>query len=98
MSWNESEGALRAEMTFADFAEAFAFMTRGGLIAQEQGHHPDMAISWNKVNITITTHDAGSTVTDKDRKLASAIDGMMKAGRTRIRTSYGELGLQRLAG
>jgi len=79
MSWNESDGALRAEMTFADFAEAFAFMTRVGLIAQEQGHHPDMAISWNKVNITITTHDAGSTVTDKDRKLASAIDGMMKA-------------------
>jgi 4a-hydroxytetrahydrobiopterin dehydratase len=79
MSWNESDGALRAELTFADFAEAFAFMTRVGLIAQEQGHHPDMAISWNKVNITITTHDAGSTVTDKDRKLASAIDGMMKA-------------------
>ena len=79
MSWNESDGALRAEMTFADFAEAFAFMTRVGLIAQEQGHHPDLAISWNKVTITITTHDAGSTVTDKDRKLASAIDGMMKA-------------------
>ena len=79
MAWNESDGALRAELTFADFAEAFAFMTRVGLIAQEQGHHPDMAISWNKVNITITTHDAGSTVTDKDRKLAATIDGMRTA-------------------
>ena len=54
-------------------------MTRVGLIAQEQGHHPDMAISWNVVTITITTHDAGNTVTDKDRKLAAAIDGMRTA-------------------
>lgn len=76
MIWNESEGALRAELTFADFAEAFAFMTRVGLVAQEQGHHPDMSISWNKVNITITTHDAGNTVTDSDRKLAAAIEAM----------------------
>ena len=76
MTWNESDGALRTEATFADFAEAFAFMTRVGLVAQEQGHHPDMAISWNKVDITITTHDAGGIVTDKDRKLAAAIDAM----------------------
>jgi 4a-hydroxytetrahydrobiopterin dehydratase len=73
MTWNESGGALRATLTFADFAEAFAFMTRVGLIAQAQGHHPDMSISWNVVTITITTHDAGSTVTDKDRQLAAAI-------------------------
>ena len=79
MTWNEFDGALRAEATFADFAEAFAFMTRVGLVAQEQGHHPDMAISWNKVDITITTHDAGGTVTDKDRKLAAAIDAMRTA-------------------
>ena len=76
MTWNESDGALRTELTFADFAEAFSFMTRVGLVAQEQGHHPDMAISWNKVDITITTHDAGGTVTDKDRSLAAAIDAM----------------------
>jgi 4a-hydroxytetrahydrobiopterin dehydratase len=76
MTWNEADGALNAELTFTDFAEAFAFMTRVGLIAQEQQHHPDMAISWNKVTITITTHDAGSTVTDKDRKLASAIEAI----------------------
>jgi 4a-hydroxytetrahydrobiopterin dehydratase len=76
MTWNEADGALHAELTFTDFAEAFAFMTRVGLIAQEQQHHPDMAISWNKVTITITTHDAGGTVTDKDRKLAAAIDAI----------------------
>jgi 4a-hydroxytetrahydrobiopterin dehydratase len=76
MTFNETDGALHAELTFADFAEAFAFMTRVGLIAQEQQHHPDMAISWNKVTITITTHDAGNTVTDKDRKLAGAIEAL----------------------
>jgi 4a-hydroxytetrahydrobiopterin dehydratase len=79
MTWNEADGALRAELTFTDFAEAFAFMTRVGLVAQERQHHPDMAISWNKVTITITTHDAGSTVTDKDRKLAAAIDALRAA-------------------
>ena len=76
MTWNETDGALHAELTFADFAEAFAFMTRVGLVAQEQQHHPDMAISWNTVTITITTHDAGNTVTDKDRKLADAIEAL----------------------
>ena len=76
MNWNEADGALRAELSFADFAEAFAFMTRVGLIAQEQQHHPDMAISWNKVTITITTHDAGNTLTDKDRQLADAITAL----------------------
>ena len=77
--WNETNGALHAEPTFADFAEAFAFMTRVGMIAQEQQHHPDMAISWNKVTITITTHDAGNTVTDKDRKLADVIEALRAA-------------------
>ena len=76
MMWNETNGALHAELTFADFAEAFAFMTRVGLIAQEQQHHPDMSISWNTVTITITTHDAGNTVTDKDRTLADAIEAL----------------------
>ena len=76
MIFNESDGALTATLTFADFAEAFAFMTRVGLVAQEQGHHPDLSISWNKVTISITTHDAGNTVTDNDRKLAAAIDAM----------------------
>ena len=76
MTWNESDGVLRTQLTFADFAEAFAFMTRVGLIAQEQGHHPDMSISWNRVNISLTTHDAGNTVTASDRKLAAAIDAM----------------------
>jgi 4a-hydroxytetrahydrobiopterin dehydratase len=77
MTWNESGGGLHTELTFADFAEAFAFMTRVGMVAQEQGHHPDMSISWNKVTIDITTHDAGNVVTEKDRTLAAAIDALV---------------------
>jgi len=72
----ERGGVIHRDFVFADFAEAFAFMTRVGLTAQEQGHHPDMTISWNVVTITITTHDAGNKVTDKDRRLAAAIEAM----------------------
>ena len=73
-TWIEADGQLRRTLRFADFAEAFAFMTRVGLLAQERQHHPDMSIAWNTVTLTLTTHDAGSTVTDADRGLAAAID------------------------
>jgi len=76
-TWTEADGRLERELQFADFAEAFAFMTRVGLLAQERQHHPDMRISWNRVTVTLTTHDAGSTVTDRDRELAAAIDGFL---------------------
>ncbi len=69
---------LSTTLTFADFAEAFAFVTRVALLAQEQQHHPDIAISWNKVTIALSTHDAGHTVTAKDRSMAAAIDAMIK--------------------
>ena len=78
MAWTETspaEGctALHGVFQFADFGEAFAFMTRVALVAQERGHHPDMAISWNRVTFSLTTHDAGRSVTDKDRELADVI-------------------------
>jgi 4a-hydroxytetrahydrobiopterin dehydratase len=73
-TWTEADGRLQRELRFADFAEAFAFMSRVALLAQERQHHPDMSISWNRVTLTLTTHDAGSTVTDNDRELAAAID------------------------
>jgi 4a-hydroxytetrahydrobiopterin dehydratase len=76
VNWLEQDGALIAQVVFADFAEAFAFMTRVALLAEAQQHHPDMSISWNRVEITLTTHDAGSTVTDADRRLAAAIDAI----------------------
>ena len=74
--WTEQDGALRRTFTFKNFSEAFAFMTRVALLAEKRGHHPDWSNSWNKVDISLTTHDAGSTVTDNDREMAAAIDAV----------------------
>jgi 4a-hydroxytetrahydrobiopterin dehydratase len=72
--WVESDGFLRREFEFANFVEAFAFVTQVALIAQRQDHHPDISISWNKVTVATTSHDADSTITDRDRQLAASID------------------------
>jgi 4a-hydroxytetrahydrobiopterin dehydratase len=74
--WEESDGALRRQFEFADFSAAFAFMTRVALLAEKHGHHPDWSNSWNKVDIALSTHSAGSVVTDADRELAAAIDAV----------------------
>jgi 4a-hydroxytetrahydrobiopterin dehydratase len=78
MAWTETSSpdggsALHGVFQFADFAEAFAFLTRVALVAQERQHHPEMTISWNRVTLSLTTHDAGSTVSDRDRELADVI-------------------------
>lgn len=72
--WTEKNGKLHQEFVFKDFSEAFAFMARVALIAESQGHHPDWSNSWNKVSISLCTHDQGNKVTEKDRKMAAAID------------------------
>jgi 4a-hydroxytetrahydrobiopterin dehydratase len=76
-TWSESASQLSTTITFADFTEAFGFVTKVALLAQERQHHPDIAISWNKVTLALSTHDAGSTVTAKDRDLAVAIDALV---------------------
>lgn len=77
VEWTENEGALSREFEFADFSEAFAFMTRVALLAESANHHPDWSNSWNKVTINLSSHDAGGTVTGRDRELAAAIDGLV---------------------
>ena len=72
--WEERDGALHRVFEFADFSEAFAFMTRVALLAEKAGHHPDWSNSWNRVEITLSSHDAGNIVTDADRELAARID------------------------
>lgn len=72
--WAEQDGALSQTFEFADFSEAFAFMTRVALLAEQSNHHPEWSNVYNRVTITLTTHDAGSTVTDADREMAAAID------------------------
>jgi 4a-hydroxytetrahydrobiopterin dehydratase len=75
--WTEINNQLTRDFTFADFSEAFAFMTRVALIAEKMDHHPEWSNVYNKVTINLSTHDAGNVVTDKDRKLAAAIDKLM---------------------
>ncbi|MEZ0538178.1 4a-hydroxytetrahydrobiopterin dehydratase [Fibrella arboris] len=74
--WQETDNKLVRHFTFADFTEAFAFMTRVALIAEKMDHHPFWTNVYNKVTIELTTHDAGNTVTEKDRTLAAAISSM----------------------
>jgi 4a-hydroxytetrahydrobiopterin dehydratase len=76
-AWEERDGALRRTFEFADFSEAFAFMTRVALLAEQRNHHPDWSNSWNRVDIALTTHAAGSTVTDADCELAAAVDELL---------------------
>ena len=76
--WQEKNNSLYRQFTFNDFSEAFAFMTRVALLAESMNHHPNWSNVWNKVEITLSTHDAGDIVTDKDRQLAKAIDELVK--------------------
>ena len=73
--WTQSEDgkALEKRFTFADFSEAFAFLTRVAMHAEKVDHHPEFTSVWNKVDFRLTSHDAGG-ITDRDVKLAKAID------------------------
>ncbi|SHO62189.1 4a-hydroxytetrahydrobiopterin dehydratase [Algoriphagus zhangzhouensis] len=75
--WKEENNRLKKTFKFQDFQEAFAFMTRVAFLAESQQHHPNWSNVYNTVEIELTTHDAGNTVTDKDRQLAKAIDAIL---------------------
>ncbi|HXS36175.1 MAG TPA: 4a-hydroxytetrahydrobiopterin dehydratase [Flavipsychrobacter sp.] len=79
MAWEEKDNTLYASFTFKNFSEAFAFMTRVALLAEKHDHHPTWKNTWNKVEIWLQTHDKGNIVTDKDKKLAEAIDKIVNA-------------------
>jgi 4a-hydroxytetrahydrobiopterin dehydratase len=68
--------AIRREFKFADFSQAWGFMTRVALLAEKFDHHPDWSNVWNTVRIELSTHDAGG-LTDKDVRLAQAIDALL---------------------
>jgi 4a-hydroxytetrahydrobiopterin dehydratase len=72
--WKEENNRLKKTFKFKDFQEAFAFMTRVAFLAEAHNHHPNWSNVYNTVSIELTTHDAGNVVTEKDRKLAEAID------------------------
>ena len=74
--WQENNNALTATFTFSDFTEAFAFMTQCALIAEKMNHHPEWSNVYNRVTVKLTTHDAGNTVTEKDRMLAQQMEAV----------------------
>ncbi|MEN9684837.1 MAG: hypothetical protein RLZZ28_623 [Bacteroidota bacterium] len=75
--WTEQNNTLYRKFIFADFSAAFSFMTRVALEAEKANHHPQWANLWNTVEIWLCTHDAGNTITEKDRALAKKIDALM---------------------
>jgi len=74
-NWSRDAGrdAIQREFVFADFNRAFAFMTQVALAAEKADHHPEWSNVYNKVRVTLTTHDAGG-VTQKDLDLARFAD------------------------
>ncbi len=75
--WTETDNKLYRKFEFANFSEAFAFMTRVAMEAEKMNHHPLWTNVWNSVEIWLSTHDAGDVVTEKDKKLAERIDKLL---------------------
>ncbi len=75
--WKEENNSLYRKFQFKDFKEAFAFLTKVAMAAEQVNHHPAIKNTWNTVELWLSTHDAGNVVTDKDRKLAEMIDQLV---------------------
>ena len=75
--WEFLENQIGKEFQFKDFAEAINFVNKVGAVAEEMNHHPDIFLhSWNKVNITVSTHDKGG-VTGNDFQLAKKVNDLL---------------------
>tara|TARA_E500000318_G_scaffold98672_1_gene100161 strand:- start:342 stop:638 length:297 start_codon:yes stop_codon:yes gene_type:complete len=74
--WNEVGGELQRTIQFDDFVASMVFVNRVADAAESDAHHPDILIRYNKVTLTLSTHDAGG-ITGKDFRLASTIDDMV---------------------
>jgi len=82
MIWKEENDSLSTELVFKDFVSAWAFMTEVAMVSEKMNHHPEWSNTYNKVKISLSTHDAGHTITEKDRLLAEKI--------SLIYTKYGD--------
>jgi 4a-hydroxytetrahydrobiopterin dehydratase len=75
--WEEKDNQLYRQFVFNNFMDAFAFMTKVAMLAEKANHHPTWSNTWNRVEIWLSTHDAGNVVTDKDIDLSKAIDNLL---------------------
>ena len=84
MNWKEENDKLVAEFVFEDFSQTWAFMTEVAILSERKNHHPEWTNVWNKVKITLSTHDAGGVITEKDRKLADGISKIFERYQNRF--------------
>lgn len=77
MSWKEEDNKLKKTFKFKDFVQAFGFMSQVAIIAEKMNHHPNWSNVYNTVSFELNTHDAGDVVTERDHKLAEAIDTLI---------------------
>lgn len=73
-NWNESNNELTKTFVFKSFLEAIHWMVKASNEMEKQNHHAIWTNEFNKVHVRLTTHDAGNTITQKDRELAAALD------------------------
>ena len=78
--WKEENNQLKRSFAFKDFPAAFGFMTEVAFAAEKMDHHPTWTNVYNKVDIILFTHDAGDSITEKDKKLSKEIDRIFKKG------------------
>jgi len=76
MTWSEADSTIKRRFEFDDFAQALAFVSRVGQLAESANHHPDITFGWGYAEVSLTSHDAGE-VTGRDRELATKIDELV---------------------
>lgn len=76
--WQEKNKQLYKKFVFKDFKEALDFINKVGVVAEQLQHHPDIKNTWNTVELALSTHEAGGAITDKDKELSKAIDGLLE--------------------
>lgn len=76
--WTEMNGAIQRTYQFKDFVASMAFVNKVADAAEKAQHHPDILVRWNKVTLTLSTHDAGG-ITEKDFRLATVADALARA-------------------
>ncbi len=76
--WSRKGDSLLSQFVFGDFIEAFRFLTAVAFLAEKYHHHPVIHNVYNRVELQLSTHDAGNKITQKDIELANAISGLTK--------------------
>lgn len=75
-NWKEEDNKLIKTFVFKSFSDAISWIVKASFVIEKFNHHPEWTNVYNKVHVTLTTHDAGNTVTEKDRELAVILDSL----------------------